>query len=51
MGSPMFDRRRAAIGVTELERAQELGRAALSTLEANRARIDDLSADNQGVVP
>lgn len=29
--------------MTELERAQELGRAALQSLEANRARIDDLN--------
>ena len=29
--------------MTELERAQELGRAALATLEANRRRIDDLN--------
>ncbi len=35
MGSPM--------SVTELERARELGRAALQTLEANRRRIDDLN--------
>lgn len=33
MGSPVLD----------LERAQKLGRAALQTLEANRARIDDLN--------
>lgn len=35
MGSPM--------SVTELERAKELGQAALATLEANRRRIDDLN--------
>ena len=35
MGSPM--------SMTELERARELGRAALQTLEANRRRIDDLN--------
>ena len=29
--------------MTELERARELGRAALQTLEANRRRIDDLN--------
>ena len=29
--------------VTELERAKELGQAALATLEANRRRIDDLN--------
>jgi uncharacterized protein len=29
--------------MTELERARELGRAALATLEANRRRIDDLN--------
>ncbi len=29
--------------MTELERAQELGRAALAALEANRRRIDDLN--------
>jgi hypothetical protein len=29
--------------VTEVERARELGRAALQTLEANRRRIDDLN--------
>jgi len=29
--------------VTELERARELGRAALATLEASRSRIDDLN--------
>jgi DAK2 domain fusion protein YloV len=29
--------------VTDLERARELGRAALQTLEANRRRIDDLN--------
>ena len=31
------------IRVTELERAKELGQAALATLEANRRRIDDLN--------
>ncbi len=35
--------RRAEERVTELERARELGRAALQTLEANRRRIDDLN--------
>ena len=35
MGSPM--------PVTELDRAKELGQAALATLEANRRRIDDLN--------
>ena len=30
-------------GMTELERAKELGQAALATLEANRRRIDDLN--------
>ena len=34
---------RAEIRLSELERAQELGRAALQTLEANRQRIDDLN--------
>ena len=29
--------------MTELERAKELGQAALATLEANRRRIDDLN--------
>ena len=40
MGSPML---RSEKRVTELERARELGRAALQTLEANRRRIDDLN--------
>jgi len=31
------------VPVTELERAKELGQAALATLEANRRRIDDLN--------
>ena len=31
------------MSVSELERVRELGRAALSTLEANRRRIDDLN--------
>ena len=31
------------MSVTELERAKELGHAALATLEANRRRIDDLN--------
>jgi uncharacterized protein len=41
----MFDRRCEAkrVSVTELERVRELGRAALTTLEANRRRIDDLN--------
>ena len=40
---PMLDRRRAEERLTELERARELGRGALATLEANRRRIDDLN--------
>ncbi|HUP31887.1 MAG TPA: DAK2 domain-containing protein, partial [Gaiellaceae bacterium] len=36
-------RRRPAGHVTELERAKELGQAALASLEANRRRIDDLN--------
>jgi uncharacterized protein len=44
MGSPMLGRREAErVSVAELERARELGRAALTTLEANRRRIDDLN--------